>query len=333
MVKTGFSRIFPPGSRLRDRKYRNRLSVFLACLSIASFVWVVIKLSKDFTITINWPVHYVNVPMGRVLALKSDTTLVFQIRARGFDLLPTYFRGPSERVMVDLAKVRYLRNKGRLQNAYLLSDDIKSAVAGQLNLNEEIVSIQPDTLFFQLTPMLSRKVPVVVPVEFSAAPAYGLYGTTTVTPDSVRVEGPAALIDTLRSVVTKRLKLGILSSTSTSKVSLQSRYQKLPLSFSCQSFKVTVPIEKFTEATVTVPVTALGDTCRMRFFPDRVNLIVLVAMRDYKRIEPSAFHLEVGCSEALSNHGRFITPKLTISPDFTKLIRQEPPQVEYIILK
>lgn len=334
MVKAGFDRIFSlPGSRLRDKKYRNRLSVFFICLSVSTLVWLVIKLSKEYSLIINWPVSYQNVPAGKVLALKSDTSLLFQIKGKGFDLLRTYFNGPSRRVTVDLSKLRFLRDKGILRNAYLLTYDIKSILANQLQLDEGLISIKPDTLFFHLAPMRSKRVPVIAPVQFTTTPSFGLYGKIEIVPDTIRVEGPAAIIDTIKFVKTRSIKLDALEATSTVKTSLSERYKKLPLNFSRQTFHVKIPIEKYTEATISVPIVPTNDSCRMRFFPENINIICQVAMRDYKRLEPSVFKLGVDCKAALNNNSRFISPQLIAYPDYLKVIRMEPAQVEFIILQ
>ncbi|HBZ66447.1 MAG TPA: hypothetical protein DEO70_06380 [Bacteroidales bacterium] len=334
MVKVGFVRIFSlPGSRLRDKKYRNQLSVFFVCLSVASLVWLVIKLSKEYSLTINWPVSYQNVPAGKVLALKSDTTLLFQIKGKGFDLLHTYFNGPSQRVTVDLSKLRFLRDKGKIRNAYLPTYDIKAILASQLKLDEGLISIKPDTLFFQLTAMRSKRIPVLVPVDYTTVPSFGLYGRIEIKPDTIRVEGPAAIIDTIRFATARSIKLDALDATTIIKTSLSAGYNKLPLTFNQRTFDVTIPIEKYTEATVTVPLVPANDSCRMRFFPEKISLICQVAMRDYKRLEPSLFRLSVDCKAALNSNSRFISPLLIISPDYIKVIRMEPAQVEYIILQ
>jgi len=333
-VKAGFVRVLSlPGSRLRDKKYRNQLSVFLICLSVSTLVWLVIKLSKEYSLIINWPVSYQNVPAGKVLALKSDTSLLFQIRGKGFDLLRTYFNGPSQRVNVDLSKLRFLRDKGILRNAYLLTYDIKTILASQLQLDEGLISIKPDTLFFHLAPMRSKRLPVIAPIRYTTAPSFGLYGNIVIKPDTIRVEGPAALIDTMKFIKTKKIKLDALEATSNTKTYLSERYKNLPLNFSHQTFQVKIPIEKYTEATVTVPIASSNDSCRMRFFPEKINIICQVAMRDYKRLEPSVFKLSVDCDAALKSNSRFISPHLVTSPDYLKVIRMEPALVEFIILQ
>lgn len=332
MLKAGFRNLLPTGSKLRDKKYRDQLSIFLVCLLIASFVWLVIKLSKEYTITILWPVEYANVPRGQVLALKGDSTLRFQVRAKGVDLLPSFLSGPSKKVTVDLSGLRYLKSHGRLRNAYLVAVDLKLSLAGQLGLNEALINIEPDTIFFQLAPLHSKKVPVRVELDYQTQPSFGLYGSVVISPDTIRVDGPAAYVDTLRFVKLKKVVAGTLSQSYTTHTSIASRYKAMPLTFSHQKAEVTIPVEKFTEATVVVPI-ATNDSCRIRFYPEKVNVLCQVAMRDYKRLDASLFNLEVDCKEALNSTSQTLTPTLKTAPPFVKVLRTTPPQVEFIILK
>lgn len=332
MSKAGLGKLLPFGSKLRDKKYRSQLSVFLICLLIASFVWLIIKLSKEYTYTVFWPVEYSNLPRGQVLALKGDTALRFQIKARGFDLLPTYLAGPSKTVNVDLEGLRYMKDKGRLRNAYLLADELKVTVANQLRLNERLVSIEPDTIFFQLSPLHSKRLPVVVELDYQTEQSYALYGNITIEPDTIRVEGPGAYVDTLKFIKLKKVVAGTLTKNHHTKTGIAARYKSMPLQFSRTNVDITIPIEKFTEATVLVPLVTT-DSCHLKFFPEKVSILCQVALRDYKKLDANMFVAEVSCADALSSNRSIIEPYVKSFPPFVKVLRTDPQQVEFIILK
>ena len=77
---TGYFKI----ERLKNDK---QIVVFLVCLLIATALWFLNALSKDYSTTISYPVKFVNPPSNQFVSNKLPQKFELQVEAHGFTLL------------------------------------------------------------------------------------------------------------------------------------------------------------------------------------------------------------------------------------------------------
>lgn len=331
MPRVFFQNWLPKDSRFRDIQFRRRLSVFTICLLFSAFVWLVIHLSHEYVIPVSFPVRYSGLPKGQVISGTSDTAITFKVKAKGFQLLGGLF-GERDTVNISLSQLRYLRTPGKQVKAYLLTNNLREIIAREINLNEGLVHISPDTLFFEFDKMIVKRLPVIPLIRYSITAPYGVVDSIHVSPASILVSGPPSVMDTIHAVYTQIIDLGEITSTQKISTSVSRLLKRSPLDFSATNFKVTIPIDKFTESAVSVKVASSNDSCRIKVFPESVTLHCLVAFSNYKKLDPSLFKVVVDCQAAKTTAG-IVKPLITQMPSFVKLIRTEPPSVEVLILK
>ena len=63
---------------------KNKLYVFLVCLAISIFIWLLIVLSKNNIETIDYPITYSKPPDNLVLTNVPDSLLSFRLSSSGF---------------------------------------------------------------------------------------------------------------------------------------------------------------------------------------------------------------------------------------------------------
>jgi hypothetical protein len=98
---------------------------------------------------------------------------------------------------------------------------------------------------------------------------------------------------------------------------------------------VTIHVEKFTEADIDVPVSLFSDgkSVSYRTFPDKVTLTCRIAMRDFKRLDPSLFTASVDYDKALETRNNRVQVEIKRKPAFARVVKIEPEKVEFLILK
>ena len=64
-----------------------RVVIFLFCLIVSSFFWLMLALSKEYTIEIYFPVQYINLPPDKVIANNLSETIDIELKSNGFNLL------------------------------------------------------------------------------------------------------------------------------------------------------------------------------------------------------------------------------------------------------
>jgi hypothetical protein len=69
---------------------------------------------------------------------------------------------------------------------------------------------QPETIFVRWDRLAARRVPVSAPLTFNPSDGYVSVGGVRLEPDSVRVTGPASIVDTIGAVFTEARVFGAL---------------------------------------------------------------------------------------------------------------------------
>jgi hypothetical protein len=102
-----------------------------------------------------------------------------------------------------------------------------------------------------------------------------------------------------------------------------------------EQVRLIIPVEKFTESEINVPITQRNNTSnlRLKLFPETVKITYLVALNDYKKVDADMFSCFVYVSEAKENSGKKLQVTAGTYPKFIKIIRIQPSEVDYLILK
>src|SRR3989339_152575 len=94
------------------QKFRNQLYVFLMCLLVSVFLWVLVKLSREYYYTIDYRINYTQVPSAYKLTYASDTVLTLFLRIQGYDFFTDRFlRTTSHSYDLDLSEIK-VKSKG-----------------------------------------------------------------------------------------------------------------------------------------------------------------------------------------------------------------------------
>ena len=209
----------------------------------------------------------------------------------------------------------------------LLSQDIEDQISSEL----EIVSIRPDTLFFEFADRIFKKVPVVSDLSAVPAAQYMIRGKIQFSPDSIIVSGADPIIDTIDRVYTKTSELVDLSDDYQDEIQLK---RISNVKFSEDEVKVNINIEKFTEASQIIPLNVINvpDTLVVRTFPKDITVTYHVALSDYEKVVPQLFEVVVDYNES-SNPENKLSISILNSPEYIRSLRFSPKKVEYIIEK
>ncbi|HKK09350.1 MAG TPA: hypothetical protein VJ939_00870 [Bacteroidales bacterium] len=327
--KAGYSLLKKSVKNLKDPEARNHLYVFFVCLLISVFIWLSIKLSKDYQATVFHPVKYVSVPDDKLLTNNPPAEIALKVKGKGTELLSLQFNRPEESIRIDLSEAQ-LKEKDDGYYVELPTVWFLSQVARQSKYYNNLVDIQPDTLFLEFEDLKFRKVPVKHRLNFKLEQQVWLNDSIVIEPDSVIIAGKVSAVDQINSVLTDRKKLGLLNKPVSIKLGLQGFKQKT-LKLEQDSVLVTIPCERYTEAKIKLPVFVNGpDTLNIRTFPQNVEVTYWVSLDNYQRINKGMFRVQANFS---SNNNRFLDLEFTRKPVYIQVKSVEPNKVEYILLK
>ena len=310
-----------------ERKNKRSFLTFLVFLALSSALWLLIKLSEDYTTQTLFGVTLVDVPAEKWLA--SDTpTVKLSLNINGFHTLKlTTIRQEKRTVTLSLAEVPYHLEDGT--NYSLSSQYVAEKVADLLGINASDITMNEAKVYFSLVPLKSKLVPVELQADIKTARQYGVYGIPILDPASVTIYGPQEVIDTVKTVKTVLLSHPNAAADYVETVPLV-LYDGL-MQCKTKFVKATVNIEKFTETEVSVPIT-VPDSLRLRLFPDALQVKCLVAIRDYGNLAPENFKAEFDM-EQLRALKPLLDVRLKAWPQNVQVIGTRPDKVEYVIVQ
>ena len=298
------------------------------CLIIATVLWFLNTLNKEYTTELTYPIRYTDLPKGKLLVSEPPKNMTLEIRAHGFTLLRYSIGTSFLPIAINVSSL--LERKDMLE--YTISTvDIKERISAQLNSDIKLINIKPETITFQFSQFGSKKVPVIPRVDYTLKRQYMLKNDISVTPDHVDISGPATILDTLKGVYTTPLKLKDLSKEVTKSVS----FEEIPgTQISESGAKVKVEVERFTEAKkkATIKVKNLPDSLLIRLFPQNIDFTFDIGLSRYESVSDTSFSFSVDYDQIASNPAAL---KISVDkqPAHIKSLVLMPESVEYLIEK
>ncbi|MFP4556975.1 MAG: hypothetical protein ACLFNU_08910 [Bacteroidales bacterium] len=260
-----------------------RLAIFSFFLVVATILWYLNKLSYEYTTEVTFPLELENTPKGKVIVGDVPEEIILNVRGHGYTLLRYWLASRLTPIEIDLNELPLERLDGSKNKFYLLTSRAQSTVSYQLKGELQLERIIPDQIHFEFTELTEKKVRVAPRLNYSFEQQYMLAGPVTVAPDSIIISGPSSIVDTINSVLTREMEIENISSKQTLSIDI-SRIDQVSLSN--RSVKITIPAEKFTEASFTkaIEVRNLPDTLSVILVPRMVNVKCNVVLSKYRTV-------------------------------------------------
>lgn len=316
---------------LKESKYKKELGVFLIFLIISAIFWFLNELEDSYVTRINYPVQYNRFPEDKVAVGELPSSLELEVRGQGFKLLEyKLLRNLTPLVLQVSSYNLNPQSHPKSLVYYLPTGNIQPRIAQQLGSNMEIVEIVPDTLFFEFTERVSKKLPVEANIKYSFGKQMMLKGSVSIEPDTVQASGPQSVLDTVKSIKTEHREFADLTSTIESRLNLKKVHEQVE--YSTQKVKLQIPVEQYTEGSLKKAITVRNspDSVVVRTFPGAVNITYLVGLSNYEKVIPELFKIYVDYEDIQSN-GEQLKVVVDQVPDYLRSYSYKPQRVDYII--
>jgi len=305
---------------------RKRFLVLIACLLLAIAGWLFLALNNKYVYTAKTVLVYTNAPQKKAFHPLQSDTVDLQVEGTGWQLLFARLRVNPPSISISLEK---LNNR----NFILFSEQLYS-VNNQLETRQKIISIRPDTLYFDFSKRSVKKVPVRLVSNLNFVKQFGISDEIELNPDYVTVSGPQEDLEKIAEWKTDTLKLDDVHGLSVARVAMKQNVLK-NVSIFPSSVEVKVPVDEFTEKTIEVPLKVVNNTeyYAIRLYPKKVKITFMVALSSYQQVNEDFVEAVVDLNEwRLQKHDQ-LTVKLTRFPDYCKLVKVSPEKIDFIIDK
>lgn len=305
---------------------RKRFLTLMVCLLLALGGWLFLALNNKYVYTAKTVLLYTHVPQKKAFHPLQSDTVDLQVEGTGWQLLFARLRINPQSISISLEK---LNNR----NFVLFSEQLFN-INRQLETSQKIISVRPDTLYFDFSRRTVKKVPVKLISRLDYIPQFGLSDDIALSPAYVTVSGPQNDLEKINSWETDTLKLQRLQNSVNTRVAMkQSNYKNV--SIFPGSVEVKLTVDEFTEKTMEVPVKVINNKqyLDVKLYPKKVKLTFLVALSAYQQVNEDFIDAGVDLDEwKLLGHHK-LRVKLLRFPDYCKIIKIEPAKLDFIIEK
>jgi YbbR domain-containing protein len=315
----------------RRMRLNRRVITFLFCVAISAFFWLMMSLSREYTIQLSFPVSYINPPFDKVIANHLPSTIDIEIRSRGFNILLYKLKHKKEAVLIDIKDSKPLSEKNHY---YLPTNSRIDKITAQFDNDIKVMKVYPDTIYLDFNKKISRKVLVKANLSIAFDKHYQQSDSIKVIPDHIVISGAADLVNKINYVTTEPLELKNVSDSVSLKLNILKTPDLKMVELSQPSVQVMVNVTKYTEGNIELPIEIenLPRGYSLKIFPDKVSVKYHVAFQNYEKINALQFRAVVDYSKIEQGSSK-LKVQLLKHPTEIKSIKLNPEKVEYIIRK
>lgn len=317
-----------PQGKLR---FNRRFSVVLVCFAISALFWFLKAMSREYSTRITIPVTYSNIPGKKVVINDLPKEISVVIKTKGFQILSYSFKRNHPPINIDVASKMH----STTMSSGLLAFATKTFVSDfndQLGKEVVVTGFEPDSIVFNFRDRVTKTVPIVPDLKVSFERQFDSTQAPYCNPAFVEVSGPPSLLSKLKFVKTEMIEAGQLKSTFKKKTGIVTSHL---LTYNVEKVEVVVPVEKFTEGTVDIPVNPINVTkgFSLKPFPERIKVRFVTSLSNYNKVTPSMFDAVVDATDLEKSHPEKISVQLITRPSFVRSATPEPERVDYILRK
>jgi hypothetical protein len=314
-------------TRIRRLLLGKKVGTFLICLCIASLLWVVHALNRNYKYTIQVPVKFLNLPTNKLIVGELPEKLDVEIKTSGLKLLFISLKKNYNQVVVDF---NLIKNNAKSQ-AYSISNGYFN-LQNSINFDVEVMKIRPDTLFFSSNKGNSKLLPVKANLKTSCLPGYSIISKPSVTPAYVTVTGDSLDLKKMDTVYTYFINLRDVHQNFTSPVQLKKPYSSI--NYNVKDVQLSFIVDKLIESSVKIPIQVMNNpgTETIKLLPGTITIKYLVAMKDYESINENSFKAVVNYDH-IKQKQKNLQIEIIREPSEVKIVKIIPNTISYLIYK
>ena len=305
---------------------RRRVSAFFTCLVLAVVAWIFTVMSNTYSYTVKEVLNFRNTPQKRAFhSLQSDTINAI-INGTGWQMLFSKMHNEVNPVSVDLRSLEY--------KSYVVLSSQLSQINDKKDPGQQISSFNPDTLYFDFSNRKVKRIPIQLLSSVRYKHQFSQSGNITLNPAYVIVNGPAGIIDNITSWKTDTLKVDSVSETINTRVNLLPASEG-NVSVFPKNVQLTIPVDEYTEKTLEIPVKLINnhDYDDVKIFPQKVKVTFTTSLSRYAQTDEDFFEATADL-DLWRKHGYKVLPVVIFkSPTYSKIVKIEPQNIDFIIKK
>ena len=299
---------------------------FWIILVITAIVWLIATMSEHDDYPLQLHIEWVGYDTARHVVTHADTLLPLTIQSNCFLAISRYHT----------AKQRPYKIAVKGDTIIKVGDALFDDILRQLNFHgTHGIKSNVESISLTLSERGRRGyVPRLQDVDFSFAEQCGLSGEPVIQPDTVWLYGDPAVLKQIPELVTSPARLANLNDSCSITLALDPVWQRYPdLHTSADSIQIFLPIDRYVEKTLTIPVRFQGgdNHLQVRLHPERADVTLWVPVREYDNINADMVHLAVDYTPG--DNAQTLPVRATLFPAGTRVKQISPSAIQYVIIR
>ena len=309
-----------------NKTQRRKLSIFAKCVIFSFLAWALFAVSSNYVYTVKTGMQYVNAPDNRAFHPLQPDTVNVRLEATGWQLLFSSFQSETPTIQVDLSGLRS-------RNWVVFTNQL-GFINRQFPANNQVISVSPDTLYFDFSKQTERKVPVRVLHSLRFGKQHDIIDKVSVSPEFVTITGPLDDVVQIEEWETDTIRMSDVNGNVHTTAQLKHN-QRANISVYPTAVEVDIPVGEVTEKVVEVPLKVENGNRfnAVKLLPGKVRLTVMVSLRDYTKVTAGSFEAVVNMDDWVNNGIHNLPVIITQQPEYCKLVKMEPQNVDFFVRK
>lgn len=304
-----------------------KILTFLFFLLLSCIFWLMQIYRQKYEATLSIPVKYINVPDSIVFDNELPSVISARIRDDGGILFKYLLTRRNDSMIVDVRAVIKSTPDKVIQGR-----NFEQLIRSKLFASSELISYTPTGMSYIYALLRDKKLPVIYNGNVNLAGGHMLIGDLSISPDSVKVYGSKAALDTLFYAYTVSDTIYNVSSEQKVKVAMK----PIPgIKYIPNEVMLTIPADKFIEKEVDVPITCINlpNNLSIKFFPSSVKIPYLVGTKKEDDITKENFSITIDYNDIKDLGNSSVPVRITDSPDYIRTKIPIPSEVEFVFEK
>jgi YbbR domain-containing protein len=309
-----------------------KLYVFLVCLFLSSFYWFLNSLAHTHSTNLDIDITYNKNLEKHIILNELPNVLKIKITGVGYYLLGYKLGWRNPEIDIDLSM--YV-DKDLKDNSNLDFESFIPSIENQLGNKIQITSIYPKKVKVDVDEIMEKSIKIKPQTYLTFSNQFQLSDIIKATPSHVNVIGPKSVLDTLNHLPTELKKILNIEASQNIQAGFDIDFlNKLKLTTDLDKINLSIPVDKFTEYKMKVPINTVNipENMSISIFPNYVDVKFMISLAKLSDVKETDFEAIVDCKE-LNNQYRKLKVDLSKYPSFIKSVSLKPAKVEYVLKK
>jgi len=302
---------------------------FIGFLVASTLMWFLITLSKEYSVTLTYPIGFSNIPQDKLLQDQTTKKIDLLVQASGYNILRSRF---NHKKMILKGNVL---NKKNTNEYYFLAKNQLNNIKNQLHSGVQLEEVLQDTIYLNLTSLASKKIALKPDVDIQYHVGYENSEKLKITPDSIVVSGPKSEIEKIKTIKLAHLKLENVKNDFSKELKIIVPNNSKNIKVSADKAVLSAKVERFTEGSLEVPleIINLPKGVELTTLNKNVKIVYVVGLSNFDKIDEDFFKVVCDYNVAKENNLNYLIPKVIAKSNLVKTFRVLPNKIDFLIHK